>query len=281
MLKLFIAALLVSSPLFAEEFQAPVTDTNWQVIESPLECSLMQTIPSFGKAGFYRRNGQPLQLTFDTDNQPAENSHVSFEMSAAPWQNTEEFDTLKRILTSSGQRQFQIEGPLAQQALVKMQDGRFPIIRYRSQAYADDITVKLSTIKFSDSLPAFQQCLNNLYPDSFSEVRKLTVYFESEKANLDKASLQALTRVAEYVKVDDSVSQITITSHTDSFGRKRLNVPLSEARAKTIRDFFVSQYEIPAEKIIMRSFVDHDPAATNKTAKGRAYNRRAEIELIR
>lgn len=281
MLKLSIVALLFSTSLLAEEFQAPVTDTNWQVVETPLECSLMQTIPSFGKAGFSRSNGQSLKLIFSTDNQPAENSHISFEMSAAPWQNTEEYTTLKRVPITSGQRQFHIEGSLAQQALVQMQDGRFPIIRYRSQAYSQDITVKLSTIKFSDSLPAFQQCLNNLYPDSFSEIRKLTVYFESEKANLDKASNKALTRVAEYVKIDDSVSQIIITSHTDSFGRKRLNVPLSEARAKTIRDFFVSQYEIPAEKIILRSFVDHDPAATNKTAKGRAYNRRAEIELIR
>ncbi len=281
MLKLIIASLFFSSSLYAEEFQAPVTDTNWQVIESPLECSLMQTIPSFGKAGFFRRNGQSLQLKFITDSQPAKNDNVLFEMSAAPWQNTEEFDALKKLPTTSGQREFMVEGTMAQQALAKMQDGRFPIIRYQSQSYNDEITVKLSTVKFSDSLPAFQQCLSNLYPDSFDEIKKLTVYFESEKANLDKASTNALARVAEYVKVDDSISQIIITSHTDSFGRKRLNVPLSEARAKTIRDLFVSKYEIPTEKIIMRSFVDHDPVASNKSAKGRAYNRRAEIELVR
>lgn len=281
MLKLIIASLLFTSSVYAEEFQAPVTDTNWHVIESPLECSLMQTIPSFGQAGFYRRNGQSLQLKFVTDSLPAQKKDVHFEMSAAPWQNTDQFDTLVTLPTTSSQREFIVDGVLAQQALSKMQDGRFPIIRYHSQSYNGETTVKLSTVKFNDSLPAFQQCLSNLYPDSFDEIKKLTVYFESEKANLDKASINALTRVADYVKVDDSVSQIIITSHTDSFGRKRLNVPLSEARAKTIRDFFVSKYEIPAEKIVMRSFVDHDPAATNKTAKGRAYNRRAEIELVR
>lgn len=281
MLKLIIASLLFTSSVYAEEFQAPVTDTNWHVIESPLECSLMQTIPSFGQAGFYRRNGQSLQLKFVTDSLPAQKKDVHFEMSAAPWQNTDQFDTLVTLPTISGQREFIVDGVLAQQALSKMQDGRFPIIRYHSQSYNGETTVKLSTVKFNDSLPAFQQCLSNLYPDSFDEIKKLTVYFESEKANLDKASIKALTRVADYVKVDDSVSQIIITSHTDSFGRKRLNVPLSEARAKTIRDFFVSKYEIPAEKIVMRSFVDHDPVATNKTAKGRAYNRRAEIELVR
>ena len=281
MLKLIIASLLFTSSVYAEEFQAPVTDTNWHVTESPLECSLMQTIPSFGQAGFYRRNGQALQLKFITDSLSAEQDTVLLEMSAAPWQNTEQYDTLATLPTISGQREFIFDGVLAQQALAKMQDGRFPIIRYQSQSYNGDTTVKLSTVKFNDSLPAFQQCLSNLYPDSFDEIRKLTVYFESEKANLDKASINALTRVAEYVKVDDSVNQIIITSHTDSFGRKRLNVPLSEARAKTIRDFFVSKYEVPAEKIVLRSFVDHDPAATNKTPKGRAYNRRAEIELVR
>lgn len=282
-MKYILSILLVSFIYFAqaEEFQAPVTDTKWQIIESPLECSLTQVIPSFGEAGFRRVNGGPLELFFKTTSQPATQNNVAFEISAAPWQNTDQFEPLVSMPTSKGQREFAVNGVLAQQALTNMQDGRFPLIRYRSQTYTGDVVAKLSTVKFNDSSSAFNQCLSNLYPDSFDEINNLTIYFESEKAVLTKKATQALTRIADYLKIDDTVKQMTITAHTDNYGRKRLNVPLSEARARVIRDFFIEKQVLENDQVVMQSFVDHDPAATNKTASGRAYNRRAEITLSR
>lgn len=276
-----ITAFLLSTPLLAEEFQAPVTDTRWQVVESPLECALMQTIPGFGEAGFYRRNSGPLQLVFSTDSQPARQNNVQFQVAAAPWQNSNEHMALTSLPTTNGQHQFMVEGIVARQALNYLQEGRFTFIEYRSQTSSQDIRVMLSTIKLNDSLPAFQQCLNNLHPDTFNEVNKLTVYFGLEQTTLDAAAKKALERLARYTKLDSSITQIRISSHTDSHGRKHLNEPLSDARAHAVKNFLVNEHEIPEQLISIQSYVDHKPAASNKTIEGRARNRRAEITLIR
>jgi outer membrane protein OmpA-like peptidoglycan-associated protein len=278
---LFLLSCLLTQPLLAEQFQAPVTDTRWQVVESPLECSLTQEIPGFGHGGFYRRNGASLKLVFNTLSQPAQDGEVSFQIAPAPWQNSDEVDILTSLPTDTGQSRFQIEGSVALEALAQLQEGRFPMIEYRSQSFSRDIRVMLSTIRLNDSLPAFQQCLQSLHPDSFEEVNKLTVYFPLGKATLDAASKKALDRLAGYVKLDDSIRQIRISSHTDNYGRKRVNEPLSDARAHAVKTYLQAEHEIPAELIRVESHVDHKPAASNKTVDGRARNRRAEITLLR
>jgi outer membrane protein OmpA-like peptidoglycan-associated protein len=278
---IFIFSCLVSGTALAEQFQAPVTDTRWQVVESPLECSLMQTIPGFGEAGFYRPNGGSLQLRFRTDSLPARQNTVSFQIAAAPWQNSDEQLELTAKPTENGQQHFVLEGVPAQEALNYLQEGRFPIIEYHSQAYQEAISVMLSTIKLNDSLPAFRQCLNSLHPDTFDQVNKLTVFFQLEQASLDAAAQRALNRLADYAKLDDSIRQIRISSHTDSHGRRSLNEPLSDARANAVKNYLIQQHDIPASLIRVESHVAHKPAASNKTVEGRARNRRAEITLIR
>ncbi len=278
----FFAASLFALPLQAAQFQAPLTDTRWQLIETPLECSLTQTIPGFGEAGFYRRNGGPLQLSFQTHTQPAEQSKVHFRVATAPWQHTQtNAKALSTMPTNKGQTRFMIQDRPAMEALAQLQEGHFTFIEYLSQMYPNEIQVMLSTVKLNDSLPAFQTCLSNLHSDTFSDVSKLTVYFRLEEATLDAASKQALSRLASYAKLDDSISQIRISSHTDSHGRKRLNEPLSDARAHAVRQFLVQEHGIADELITVQSNVDLKPAASNKTIEGRARNRRTEVTLVR
>ncbi|GAB4298525.1 MAG: OmpA family protein [Methylophaga sp.] len=277
----FLSAYLFATPLLAEQFQAPVTDTRWQVVESPLECSLTQDIPGFGDAGFYRRNGAPLQLFFNTHSHPAEQNNVLFQIAPAPWQNSDETQSLISLPTTAGQTRFMIQGNVALEAFAQLQEGRFPFIEYRSQSFPTNIRVMLSTVRLNDSLPAFEQCLQNLYPDAFDKISKLTLYFALGKATLDAQSKEALDRLANYVKLDDSIRQIRISSHTDTSGRRRINESLSDARAHAVKTYLVETHQIPADLIQVQSFVDHKPAASNKTLEGRARNRRAEITLLR
>lgn len=277
----FIFSCLLFAPVMAEQFQAPVTDTRWQVVESPLECSLMQTIPGFGEAGFYRGNGGSLKMLFNTDSLPARQNHVSFHVAAAPWQNSDEQLELTSKATENGQQRFILEGVLAQEALNYLQEGRFPLIKYHSQAYQEAVSVMLSTVKLNDSLPAFRQCLNSLHPDTFDQVNQLTVFFQLEQASLDASAQRALNRLANYAKLDDSIRQIRISSHTDSHGRRSLNEPLSDARANAVKNYLIQQHDIAASMIRVESHVAYKPAASNKTVEGRARNRRAEITLIR
>lgn len=282
-MRLFSLLILIigSGALQAEQFQAPVTDTQWQLTTTPLECKLTQLIPGYGEASFYRQNGGQLQLTFSTYSQPATQNNVQFGIAEAPWQNSDEHLSLISVPTESGQNSFLIEGLLAQQALTHFQQGQFPVIHYRSQTSMKDISVMMSTVHLLDSLPDFQQCLTKLHPDTFDQVQFLTVYFDLEKAELSAASKKALDRLAGYIKIDNRISAIQINSHTDNHGRRNLNEPLSQQRAEAVKNYLISQHGISQDLFQLRSYVDKKPTATNKTQMGRAHNRRAEITLIR
>lgn len=271
----------LSSVVLAYDFQAPVTDTRWQLIESPLECTLTQDIPGYGSAGFKRKTGGSFQLFFTTTNQPSTQNNVYFQISPAPWQNTDDADPLISLPTTAGQKTFMTERGIAERAFTQLQEGRFPFIEYRSQTYQRDIKVALSTIKLNDVLPGFQQCLAELHPDAFDDINQLTIYFGLEDAVLDKKDKQAVDRLANYAKLDETITQIHIVGHTDNHGRKRLNTPLSLARALAIKTYLVKEHGISSDLITLESKVDLEPAVSNKTSKGRAFNRRAEITLIR
>jgi outer membrane protein OmpA-like peptidoglycan-associated protein len=273
--------LSLSLVVQAEQFQAPLTDTHWQVTETPLMCTLSQSIADFGDAKFQRESGGELSLIFTTKSYPAVESTMNFEIAEAPWQNVEERLLMASLPSLRGQTEFILSGDLANQALTQIQEGRFPTLRYHSQNIHQEISVLLSTVHLSDSMPAFQQCLENLPSYSFKDVSKLTVYFSSELAELSPQAQQALTKLADYVKMDSSVKRITISGHTDNHGRRRLNGELSESRAIAIKNFLVKQCQIE-ESLITTSFhLEWKPISSNKSTTGRALNRRAEVEVIR
>ncbi|MFT7414344.1 MAG: outer membrane protein OmpA-like peptidoglycan-associated protein [Methylophagaceae bacterium] len=273
--------LSLSLVVQAEQFQAPLTDTHWQVTETPLMCTLSQDIAGFGEAKFQRQSGSQLNLIFTTKYYPAAQSNVNFEIAEAPWQNVEQRLMMTAVPSDIGQTEFVLSGPLAKQALTQIQQGRFPALRYNSQNIPEEISVLLSSVHLTDSMPAFQQCLKNLLPYSFASISKLTVYFSSEKAALTSQAQQALIKLADYVKLDSSVKRITISGHTDNHGKRQLNVPLSVSRATVIKNFLVKDCEVPESLITTSSHIEWKPISTNKSASGRALNRRAEIEVFR
>lgn len=282
-MKLFISYLLLffSSIATAEQFQAPLTNTQWQVIESPLECVLSQPIEGFGEAKFTQSTGEVFSLVYTTRSHPAVGGFSHFEIAEAPWQNIEQRLGLAVVPIESNQMQFSIKGKLAKQALTHMEEGRFPTLRYRGHNKDEEISALFSTVHLNDSMPAFKQCLENLYPDSFDDIRKLTVYFELESSDLGSQAQVSLTKIADYVKIDSNVKRISIDGYTDNHGRRRLNIELSEARALSIKNYLVTACEVPENLITTAFHREFKPSKTNKTQKGRAHNRRSEIEVFR
>jgi outer membrane protein OmpA-like peptidoglycan-associated protein len=278
-LTLFLS-LITPVIALAQQFQAPITDTHWQVIESPLECSLSQDIPGFGTATFSQKTGIPFKLAFLSRTQPSVQSNLIFEIAEAHWQNIEERLHLISIPVENGQTEFAIDGQIAQQAFTHIQEGRVPTIRYRSQHITTDISVLMSIVHLADSLAAFEECVNNLHPDTFEDIHKLTIQFAREKADLTEDAQEALKRIARYMEIDDRVKRVKVSGHTDNHGYRRVNKPLSYARALAVKNYLVEQ-GIDEKIITTSSHIEFSPVATNRTEEGRRYNRRAEIELIR
>ena len=100
--------------------------------------------------------------------------------------------------------------------------------------------------------------------------------FKTGKADLQPVAIDRLKMVAEVLK--GTTRTILVEGHTDTTGNKDKNLSLSQARAETVRKYFVD-YGIPSEQIRAVGIGQERPIADNKTSAGRAKNRRVEVVL--
>ena len=87
-----------------------------------------------------------------------------------------------------------------------------------------------------------------------------------------------LQELADWMAANPN-QNVTIAGHTDSSGQAAANMALSLARAQTLRDILVTQYQIAADRISAIGAGDTQPLVDNATAAGRAQNRRVEVAV--
>ena len=71
--------------------------------------------------------------------------------------------------------------------------------------------------------------------------------------------------------------EVVIEGHTDSTGSRALNEHLSQRRAEAVREYFVANGTLTRDAISAIGYGSEQPLVSNKTAKGRAINRRIDI----
>lgn len=103
------------------------------------------------------------------------------------------------------------------------------------------------------------------------------VTFASGKGELTAESLPVLDEVANSLLLEPKAI-IEIRGHTDNVGKAASNQLLSERRAESVRQYLMKK-GVAGERITAIGFGQRYPVADNKTAEGRARNRR--IEFIR
>jgi outer membrane protein OmpA-like peptidoglycan-associated protein len=102
---------------------------------------------------------------------------------------------------------------------------------------------------------------------------KLNFAFDSSAlTDSDKAQLDAA--VAELKRLNWTSG--VIEGHTDSIGSDAYNQKLSERRAETVRAYLAAQ-GIADSRMVPTGFGESQPVADNKTAEGRAENRRVVL----
>lgn len=103
------------------------------------------------------------------------------------------------------------------------------------------------------------------------------ITFGTDGSALTADSQRALTAVAAAL-TSCPTGTVTITGYTDSSGGDSVNVPLSASRAKSVADQLVSQGVEPG-RIRWSGAGSADPVADNRSADGRARNRRVQIAV--
>lgn len=104
-----------------------------------------------------------------------------------------------------------------------------------------------------------------------------SIYFDFDKYNIKKEFVPVLEEGVGIVQGKPK-TLVILEGHTDSIGSEQYNMGLGQRRADSVKAFFVKK-GIDASRIEAISFGESDPVATNKTAQGRALNRRCVIKF--
>ena len=101
------------------------------------------------------------------------------------------------------------------------------------------------------------------------------VFFATGSYKLLAKSNKSLNDVASLMKADESL-MLDIDGHTDDVGTSESNQVLSENRAKAVKEYLVKQ-GVADTRLFSTGYGEDKPVADNKTAAGRAKNRRTEM----
>ena len=106
------------------------------------------------------------------------------------------------------------------------------------------------------------------------------IYFPFNSTNkLSDVEVEGyLDKVAARVK--QSGERVQLTGHTDNVGDDASNLRLGQRRADVIKNYLVSK-GVSASKIISRSQGEASPISSNDNERGRANNRRTQLQIVK
>lgn len=102
--------------------------------------------------------------------------------------------------------------------------------------------------------------------------------FIPDQSTLNPDSHMELDSIAQFLKNNKEI-QVEIRSHTHGWCDHAKANQLTEARARLLYDYFVSQGVSPA-RIQYKGLGKTQPVADNKTLEGRALNQRIELKIL-
>ncbi|RBA25319.1 outer membrane protein OmpA [Herminiimonas fonticola] len=103
-------------------------------------------------------------------------------------------------------------------------------------------------------------------------------FFDFDKATLKPEGKAKLDDLASKLN-SLNLEVIIAVGHTDSVGSDAYNQKLSIRRAEAVKGYLVNK-GVDAKRVYTEGKGEKQPVATNKTAAGRAQNRRVEIEVV-
>jgi outer membrane protein OmpA-like peptidoglycan-associated protein len=104
------------------------------------------------------------------------------------------------------------------------------------------------------------------------------INFVTGKATITRSSFSTLDQAVAVLKEYPSL-RIEIGGHTDDVGKHEMNMTLSQARADSVKAYFVSK-GIDESRIKAVGYGPDKPVDPRKTKAARAKNRRVEFTIL-
>ena len=122
--------------------------------------------------------------------------------------------------------------------------------------------------------------------DDYDTIRTIPVLFKINSSLIDATGKQVLDEAAAWGKGEKAKGNangwlVEVVGFADTTGNTAKNRALSERRAQAVIQYLVQVHGLDLRRLVQPfGFGESKPAADNKTAEGRAKNRRVEIRIL-
>ncbi|MCL1124804.1 MotY family protein [Shewanella surugensis] len=258
-------------------YQTPFEQAKWNFSGDVFYCQLQHKIQGFGQLKLIALPGEELKLQLNTDWLSLNNKQSQAHVIASPWQLTQQTDHhstqlwwLGNTATSQNNINPFLEG------LDQGQSWQVNITSDNGAIYQ----VNASAVNTKAVVNQFRHCRQALLPKPFSYVRRIDFQFETGSSQLNSHQDIDLNAIVRYVLADSSIKEILVDGHADAVGEHLANLVLSKERADEIASRLV-ELGLSSKMIQVRNHGARAPKASNNNDKGRLYNRRVTVRLVK
>jgi outer membrane protein OmpA-like peptidoglycan-associated protein len=150
---------------------------------------------------------------------------------------------------------------------------------YAVQCRAEGYNLESAPVPVNDKQTFIQNFVLRPIPKAGEKVVLKGIKFRTNRADIMAESYPILDEAAKYLK-DNPTIKVEIGGHTDSRGGTNKNLRLSEARALSVRNYMINTHGIAADRLTAKGYGKALPIESNRTARGRAANRRIEFVVV-
>lgn len=149
---------------------------------------------------------------------------------------------------------------------------------------AEEKVQSLTGVKnHQDKIATLSQKFNNDEADVYQQgnnviIRLKGMQFPNNKAEIPTNGYATLKKVQEAILMFES-PKVQIEGHTDATGNVATNMPLSQRRAESVKEYLSANLGSNTPDLEVTGYGSDKPLATNKTPEGRAQNRRIDVVI--
>jgi outer membrane protein OmpA-like peptidoglycan-associated protein len=228
------------------------------------------------------RNMQPEQRALFFE----EHLHKIAQKLAAPDMRDQPFDTqveniVGTIAALQQDRSFMIDRAKSQRNEIDGLKKRIAKLEGQTQAEREVKERLLAERRFNELFNQVQGYFEPREAETYKMGNQLVIRLKGIQFPVGKSVIlpknyTLLSKVQRAIRTMGDVD-VVIEGHTDSTGSSELNEHLSEQRADAVRQYLVANETLSYDKIIAVGYGPIRPIAPNKTAAGRALNRRIDL----
>ncbi len=238
----FAVVVLAAIDVRAETFAASLDQARWDVQRSPLACRLSQKVPRFGEATFEALGGGRQRFLLRAQKNPLAGGPSQLQAVAPSWNPNRQPVAIGAIEITEGAEPLQLGAEPAKQLLESLNTGLMPTF---ARPLRDDTSVAasvaLSPVNFRSAYRQYTECIGQLLPFTFDDMKNTIIEFPLEQAELSASAQKKIDALLRYIALDRSVNRFEISGVSSDKLRRLDNLLLAKERVQQVSDYLMSR----------------------------------------